>query len=237
MAKFKYLIFLISYFFSVNSFAQDIKNVRITQEGKTIVVLYDIAGKSGTYNVNLFYTLDDWKTWQGPLKNVSGDVTGQMPGNDKKVIWNVAAEKVQLEGNIQFKLNAEMISQPVQSFSKPIEQSKTKTEYSPKYYKYKKSKNIWLSGALVSGAVGAFTMLQSNNLYSQYQSATNDAESLHQKVKLYDQISPIAFGVAGICTLEIILKAGKQSNVKNQTLGFYPQPIHQGVGLGLVCKF
>ena len=233
MAKYKYFIFLITLLFCLNSFGQEIKNVRVAQEGKTVVVQYDLTGKPGNYYVNIYFTLDDGKNWEGPLKKVTGDIRGQLLGLNKKAIWNVASEKGQIEGNIQFKLIAEPDNLNNQVLVEPI----TKLTYSHEYYKYKKSKTLWMSGALVSGAVGVFSMLQANNYYSQYPTATTKAADLHQKVKLYDQITPIAFGIAGLCTFEFILKAGKQGKAKKQTLSFFPQPINQGVGLGLVCKF
>ena len=240
MAKYKYIIFLIVVFFCLNSFGQEIKNVRITQEGKTVVVLYDLTGKPGNYNVNLFYTLDDGKTWQGPLKNVNGDIAGQSTGINKKAIWNAAAEKGQIEGNIQFKLYAEINDQMGQTFNKQNVGYNAKQTYSHEYYKYKRSKNLWLGSALVSGGIGVFSMIQANNYYNQYPTATTSAADLYQKVKkvkLYDQVTSIAFGVAGLCTLEFIIKAGKQGKAKKQTISFLPQTINKGLGLGLVCKF
>lgn len=230
MAKFKYIIFMITVLFSLNSFGQEITNVRISQEGKTVVVLYDLKGKPGNYNVNLFYTLDDGITWRGPLKYVTGDVAGQMPGTNKKATWNAAAEKGQIEGTIQFKLYAEINE-------KPIEEPIVKPSYSSEYYKYKKRKNFWLGSALVSGGVGVFSMIQANNYYSQYPTATTTAADLHQKVKLYDQISPIAFGVAGLSTLEFILKVAKQGKAKKQSLSFTPLPVKNGAGIGLAYTF
>ena len=237
MAKYKYIIFLIVMVFCLNSFGQKIKNVRISQEGKTIVVEYDLAGKPGYYNVNLYYTLDDGKTWQGPLKNVTGNIARQRTGLNKKAIWNAAEEKGQIEGNIQFKLIAEINDQLGQTFNKPIVETIAKPSYSPEYYKYKKSKSFWLASALVSVGVGTFSYVEANSSYQKYPSATTDAADLHQKVTLYDQIAPIAFGVAGLCTLEFIVKAGKQGKAKKQSLSFYPQPINKGFGLDLVCKF
>jgi len=93
MTKFKYLISAIAVLFCLNSFGQEVTNVRISQDGTSIVVLYDLEGKNDRYDVNLFYTTDDGKTWQGPLKNVTGDVAAQLAGKNKKAIWNAIAEK------------------------------------------------------------------------------------------------------------------------------------------------
>lgn len=233
MKKIKYFAALITILFCLNSFGQKITNVRVSQEGISVSLLYDLEGKKDRYDVTLFYTLDDGKTWQGPLKNVTGDVAVQLAGTNKKVIWDAEAEKGQIEGFIQFKLNAQSVNLKNQVADKPI----AKLTYSPEYYKYKKSKTIWLSGALVSGGIGVFSMIQANNYYTQYQTATTTAADLHRKVKLYDQITPIAFGVAGLCTLEIILKSGKQAKAKKQSLSFTPLPIKNGVGIGLAYTF
>jgi len=233
MAKLKSIVFLIMALFSLNSFAQEITNVKISQDGTSIVVTYDLAGKKDKYDIALFYTMDDGETWQGPLKNVTGEVAVQLAGKNKKAIWNAEAEKVEIEGTIQFKLYAQSVNFNNQVADEPI----AKPIYSPEYYKYKKSKTIWFTGAWLSGAVGVFSMMQANNYYNQYPTATTTATDLHQKIKLYDQITPIAFGVAGFCALEFILKAGKQGKAKKQSLGFYPQPIKNGAGIGLAYTF
>ena len=233
MTKFKYLISAIAVLFCLNSFGQEVTNVRISQDGTSIVVLYDLEGKNDRYDVNLFYTTDDGKTWQGPLKNVTGDVAAQLAGKNKKAIWNAIAEKGFIEGTIQFKLYAE----PVKLISQIPEQQAMKNTYVPEYYKYKKSKVLWLSGVLVAGALGTFSYLQAETYYDQYQAATTDAADLHQKVELYDKITPVAFGVAGLCALEFILKAGKQSRAKKQPLTLAPVSIKNGAGIGLAYTF
>ena len=237
MAKHKYIIFLIAVFFSMNSFGQEITNVRVSQDGSSVVVIYDLAGKKAMYDINLFYTIDDGKTWTGPLKNVTGDVAYQLAGKNKKVIWNAVAEKGQIEGTIQFKLLAGFSDKFDKGNENPYIEAKIKANFTPEYYKYKRSKNFWLGSALVSGGIGVFSTIQASNYYNQYPTATTTAADLHQKVKLYDQISPIAFGVAGLCTIEFIFKAGKQGKAKKQTISFLPQPIKQGIGLCLAYTF
>jgi hypothetical protein len=118
---------------------------------------------------------------------------------------------------------------PINISDKPI--------YNTDYYKYKKSKNVWLVSALVSGGAGAFSYLQAKNYYNQYQTATTDAESLYSKAQLYNTISSVALGIAGFCAIEFVLKSTKQGKAKKQSLGLYPQPFNQGAGLNLVYKF
>jgi hypothetical protein len=95
-----------------------------------------------------------------------------------------------------------------------------------------------LVSALVTGAAGTFAYLQAGTVYKQYQTATtNDASNLYSKVKLYDMVSPIAFGLAGFSAIEFILKSGKQSKAKKQTVSFNPVPLKNGGGFVLAYHF
>ena len=108
MTKLKFIGFLMIMLFSLNSFSQEIRNVRISQEGTNVVVLYDLDGKSSKhYNVNLFYTTDKGKSWRGPVKDVTGDVSYQAPGSNKKAFWDATSGNEAIDGAIQFKLTAE----------------------------------------------------------------------------------------------------------------------------------
>jgi len=114
--------------------------------------------------------------------------------------------------------------------------------YPPEYYKYKKSKTIWLVSALVTGAAGTFTYLQAGSTYEKYKTtAGNEATDLIKKVDLYNLVSPIAFGIAGFSALEFILKSGKQKKAKSkpigQSLNLFPIPIKNGAGVGLAYQF
>ncbi|MEI7831181.1 MAG: PEGA domain-containing protein [Prolixibacteraceae bacterium] len=109
--------------------------------------------------------------------------------------------------------------------------------YPPEYYKYKKSKTVWLVSAMVTASAGTYTYLQAGNYYTQYKSATTEADALQTKVKTFDTIYPICFALAGASTLGFILQSKKQGKVKSQTLGVYPRPVFQGAGLGLVYNF
>jgi hypothetical protein len=108
---------------------------------------------------------------------------------------------------------------------------------SEKYHKLKKSKNIWMYSAIGFGAVGTISYFLSKNYYNQYQSATTDAESLYNKVELQNKIYPIAFGLAGFCSLEVILKSRRinKADKAHTSLNFFP--IENGAGIGLTYKF
>jgi len=150
----------------------------------------------------------------------------------KETLTRVAAPKVEKEKKEQTVTNENK------------EQKETKTVqtvlkvYNPIYYKYKKSKTLWLISALVTGAAGTFAYLQAGTVYKQYQTATtNDAADLYSKVKLFDMVSPVAFGLAGFSAIEFILKSGKQSKAKKQSVSFNPIPLKNGGGLILAYHF
>ena len=229
------LFLVIVILFSVATFtnAQSVSNIRFEKSGNEMVVYYDLSGEKGTaWNIEIYCSQDGGTTWGDPLRKLNGDFGNAIkPGTNKQVKWDVLDEREKLEGEISFKVTA------TENYVTGTYKSNVKPTYSAYYYKYKKRKTVWLISALVSSGVGAFAYLQSNNYFKQYQNATTDAADLHQKVQLFDQIYPIAFGVAGFCTVEFILKTGLQRKAKKQTLSFYPQPLDHGAGLGLICKF
>lgn len=108
---------------------------------------------------------------------------------------------------------------------------------SDKYYKCKKSKNIWLGSALLTGAAGTFSYLQANKYAGEYKNATVEAASIAQKADMYYIVAPVCFAVAGFSAFEFIIKSIKIGNAKTNPLGFYPQPIPGGAGLCLTFKF
>jgi hypothetical protein len=111
-------IFLLILFFQTH--AQEINNIRVTQAGNTVNILYDLTGKGQVFKIDLFYSVDDGQTWKGPLKGVTGDVGERvLPGNNKRMTWDVLSEPGLEEGYLQFKVLAETTGLPVQSKLKP----------------------------------------------------------------------------------------------------------------------
>ena len=84
--------------------AQEISNVTFQQVGKTIELSYDLSGtESGT--IQLFYSTNDGKSYNGPLKAVAGAVgKNQKSGTAKKIVWDVLAEGIEHTGNVKFKV-------------------------------------------------------------------------------------------------------------------------------------
>ncbi|MBW6537504.1 MAG: hypothetical protein K0B11_21020, partial [Mariniphaga sp.] len=108
MTRCNFLITIFFVFVSLQIFSQEVKNIRINQEGDSVYVRYDLTGEGETFNVDLFYTADDGQTWKGPLKGVSGDVgTDIKSGDNKRIIWDVLTESDIAEGYLQFLIIAE----------------------------------------------------------------------------------------------------------------------------------
>lgn len=105
------------------------------------------------------------------------------------------------------------------------------------YNKCKTSKKIWLTSAIVTGAAGAFSYIQANNLASQYAIATNDAASIANKSDLYYTVAPICLSIAGFCSVEFIIKTKKIKNAKVQPISFSPLIIPEGAGLCIKFDF
>tara|TARA_B100000963_G_C22527038_1_gene625811 strand:- start:448 stop:852 length:405 start_codon:yes stop_codon:yes gene_type:complete len=105
--KLKNLFLILPFcFFSIIVNAQQVSNVRFKKVDKKIEIYYDLENswhKNGI--VQLFYSVDNGKTFKGPLKKVSGSVGGnQYDGYDKKIIWDVLNEIPELTGIVTFKV-------------------------------------------------------------------------------------------------------------------------------------
>jgi len=222
---------------------QEVKNLRVSQVVNRVNIVYDLEGQVRYYKVALFYTTDDGKTWWGPLKNVNGDIgEKQTPGVNKTIVWDALAEKGPIEGMLQFKVVADLNQEAGKAEAvKKIRVGQKKSEAKPwlddeKFNRAKSSKTTWLISALVTAGIGTFSYLQADKLYDQYQAAESDAEALHNKIAMYDKITPIAFGIAGGCTVGFIIGAARQGKIKKQ-LSVQPVSLVDGGGIKLALTF
>lgn len=89
--------------------AQQIANVHALQEGKQIVITYDITGGSSTdrYDVSLLYAQDN-NDWRQATLGLSGDVgAGLDAGTNKTMRWSPLQELSKLTGSgYRFKVKA-----------------------------------------------------------------------------------------------------------------------------------
>ena len=87
-------------------FAQKVNNVEASQVGQNIVVTYDLESEQPC-TINLFISTNGGKTWQGPLKQVQGQVGTNIKIGKNSITFFVLNEFNELRGdNIVFKVAA-----------------------------------------------------------------------------------------------------------------------------------
>ena len=106
--KYKYIFVFM--FLSCLSTAQKVSNVTFRQEQSTIIISYDLETKMSC-KISLFVSTDDGKTWQGPLKKVTGDAGAKIATGNHSITWNVLEEFEELRGDkIKFQVRAEAVN-------------------------------------------------------------------------------------------------------------------------------
>lgn len=100
----KYIILLLILFSAITSFAENASNVRVRQDGKTIVVTYDLRNKS---IVRLLMATDAAPKYR-ELKAVTGDVGKRVDaGKDRKIVWKPLEEYDEFVANgVRFRVEA-----------------------------------------------------------------------------------------------------------------------------------
>jgi tetratricopeptide (TPR) repeat protein len=116
----KHILFILL-FQAITTHAQKVSNVSFRQEQSNIIVSYDLETKT-TCKISLFVSIDDGKTWQGPLKKVTGDVGAKIASGNHSIIWNVLEEFEELSGDkIKFQVRAdETKSQTITSINQAL---------------------------------------------------------------------------------------------------------------------
>lgn len=219
------LILLIS--ISMTGLSQEVQNLRVSQSGNRVNILFDLNGVGKVSKLDLFYTMDDGKTWTGPLKNIIGEIRNMTsPSTNNQIIWDAQSEKGIITGNVQFRIEIDLI-QP---------EEKKITDGNIEFKRHKTAKNIWLTATLISAGTGLYATSRGNKLYKEYETAGEDAADLHRKIETLDLIAPIAYGAAGISALCFIIQAGKQAKSK-KLLSIHPMYLKDGGGATLTFKF
>ena len=96
---------LLSVVTAVCSFGQTVSNVDAYQEGKNIIITYDID-KAGLVG-DVYCSTDGGRTWGEALRQVTGDVNKLVPAGRHRIVWDVLSEREKLSGaNICFKVVA-----------------------------------------------------------------------------------------------------------------------------------
>lgn len=101
----KYIILLLILFPAITSFAENASNIRVRQEGKAIVITYDLSKKS----VVRLLMASGTSTQYTELTAVSGNVGKGVPaGKSRKIVWKPLEEnETFIAKNVRFKVEAQ----------------------------------------------------------------------------------------------------------------------------------
>jgi hypothetical protein len=110
MVKNNCLFILFFCLLGITGYAQKVSNINYRQELSTIIISYDLETKTPC-KINLFVSTNGGKTWQGPLKKVTGDVGTKIATGSHSITWYVLEEFEELRGDkIQFQVRADGVS-------------------------------------------------------------------------------------------------------------------------------
>jgi hypothetical protein len=90
----KHLLFITFLLAGFTAISQNVTNIKAQLSGQEIVVNYNIGGAkfNQEFTVSLFISRDNGKTWQGPLKEVSGDVGSSIKSGAHSITWDMMKE-------------------------------------------------------------------------------------------------------------------------------------------------
>ena len=114
--NFKNLLLFIAFILSTNTlYSQQVTNVNSQLTGNTITIDYTLAGAkfNQKFNVLLYVSLDGGKTFQGPMKGVTGDIGENIKAGNHKIYWDPYKDVNSLDGDIVFNVRAEIINQKI----------------------------------------------------------------------------------------------------------------------------
>lgn len=101
----KYFLIFLLFIFALPIIAENVTNVRVRQEGKSIIVTYDLSQKSV---VRLLMASGESDVYT-ELKAVSGNVGKGVPaGENRKIVWKPLEENEKfIAQNVRFKVEAQ----------------------------------------------------------------------------------------------------------------------------------
>ncbi len=106
-----------------------------------------------------------------------------------------------------------------------------------KFKKHKTLQSVWGVSTLLSAGTGVYTMINANKLYDYYQNDSYGSQiNIREEIESLDKITPVAFGVAGLCSLNYLIQSIKKSKVK-KSLNIKAVYIDNGFGMMLTMNF
>jgi uncharacterized protein (TIGR02145 family) len=96
--------------FAQTSFSQTIENVDFHTEGKSIVVTYDFFNSKADTMVNLELQFKDQQGISIIPKTLSGDIKNVKPGQAKRIVWDVLADRITLSGKYKAEVSIQRMA-------------------------------------------------------------------------------------------------------------------------------
>ena len=105
-----FTVFLVSTL-SIAVFAQKVSNIEATVSEDKILISYSVKGLkfNESLNVSLYVSRDGGSTYQGPLKEVSGDIGDGIKEGNHKIYWDALKEMPFTDEELIFDVRSEKI--------------------------------------------------------------------------------------------------------------------------------
>lgn len=239
----KVYLFILALILNCSAFTQEIGNIRVSQTGNRINILFDLSGIGQATRISLFYSNNDGQTWNGPLKFLHGDTNNlPIPSIDRRIIWDALSELGDIVGELRFKVIADFTVVSVPSVETIMTKSLSTDKpwkNDPEFKKHRNAGSIWLITTLASAGIGGRTLMESIKTQNEYQKALNigiksDINELEGKKKSLDVTKVFAFGSAGLSAALFILQSSNKSKVRNR---YKAQPITMTEGGGIILTY
>ena len=200
--------------------AQQVNNVEASQLGQNIVVTYDLETEQPC-TINLFISTNGGNTWQGPLKEVQGQVGPFIQSGKNSIIFFVLNEFNELRGDkILFSVEAskdnKKLAGPVWTINSMVFPGwgTTKVSYGKK----------GLGRSLIFFSTLLIAIVSNNNSNKQYEAYLNEKNDQRQMNIYYNnantshQIALISGGIsASIYLYDVIWVFSKgRKNIKKR---------------------
>jgi hypothetical protein len=117
-----------------------------------------------------------------------------------------------------------------------IDEKALKAEGEKKANRISSQKWLYLWGAFVTAGTGTYFYFAARNHYLEYQVATTDATSLHNKIVTEDIIWPISFGLSAACFGMFLYKNAQAEKIRKK-YNISVLPVQKGAVVSFCLHF
>lgn len=228
-----FLILLIVFSFSYNSFSQGFKitPLKLEFDGRQLHISYDVVNASQS---DQFYVWVEMEKKTGEpirIKDLSGDVGDIKAGKNKKIFWIPEIDSIFLNEEVFVEVKAEKY---IKSFNKVSILLMSAAIPGFGQTKISRGKPWWLTGVAVYGAMagGFIVHYKSDRTFSSYQDEKGDPEKRADLFNQYNKqmnisnamiVSGAALWAANI--LWVALTPNKYQPLQHVKLSLYPSTV------------